>query len=118
MSSWALITPACPSLFTSDPTSDYFKLMIVPGYRLGGCGIHVLQGIFFVFFLRSLQKRPSNILFQIARGSGATPSWCTFFAKSAFHLEVLTRTLLGFSLEITRINLISTRKNLEKQEGF
>jgi hypothetical protein len=78
--SWALITPACLSLFTSDPLSDYFKFAKVPRYRLGGCGIHIL-GEWFLFFLRSLQKRPYNFLFQIARGSGATPNGCTFFLQ-------------------------------------
>jgi hypothetical protein len=87
-SSWALITPIHPSLFTSDPTFAYFISKKVPRFRLGGCGVHVLTE-WFCFLLDSLQKRPSNFLFQIARGSGATPSGCTFFVKSAFHLDVL-----------------------------
>jgi hypothetical protein len=44
--------------------------------------------------------------------------WAHFFAKSALHSEVLIRTLQGFSLKITQINLVSIRKNLEEQEGF
>jgi hypothetical protein len=40
------------------------------------------------------------------------------FAKSALHSIVLTRTLQGFSLEITWINLISTGRTWRNMRAF
>jgi hypothetical protein len=62
----------------------------VLGYRLGGCRTYILRKCF-LFFLRNLQKRPSNSLFQTARGSGATLSECTFQEKCT-SLRVLRST--------------------------
>jgi hypothetical protein len=93
-----LITPTCLSFFSLDPTSDYFNSKKVPRFRLGGCGIHVLRECF-SFFLRSLQKRPSNFLFQIARGLGATPNGCPFFCKKCTPLGSSYKNISRFPFE-------------------
>jgi hypothetical protein len=111
-----LITPPCLSLFTSDPTSDYFNSKKIPGFRLGGCGIHVLRECF-LFFSRNFVEKTLQLFVPNSKRLGGYTQWVHFFAKSALHLEVLTRTFQGFSSEITWINLVSTRKNLEEQKG-
>jgi hypothetical protein len=103
-----LIIPAHPDLFTSDPTCEYFNSKKVLGYRLGGYRVHVLTECFLFFSKVICKKDPPTFLFQIARGSGATPIGYTFLQKSALHLEVLIRTFQGFSSKFTRINLVST----------
>jgi hypothetical protein len=46
------------------------------------------------FFKKELQTRPSNSLFQIARGSGATLSECTF--PNSVHHSKISRSTTWF----------------------
>jgi hypothetical protein len=57
-----------------------------PDSSSGAAG-YMSSGNVFYFFLGSLQKRPSNFLFQIARGSGAIPVGALFFCKKRTPLE-------------------------------
>jgi hypothetical protein len=76
------------------------------------------SGNVFYFFLRKA-KKTLQLFVPNSKRLGSYTQWVHFFfAKSALHSEVLAGTLQGFSSKITRINLVSTRKNLEEQEGF
>jgi hypothetical protein len=86
-----LITHARLSLFTSDPTSDYFSSKQVPRYRLEGCGIHVLR-ICFLFFPRKFAEKILQLFIPNSKRLGGYTQWVHFFAKSALHSVVLTRT--------------------------
>jgi hypothetical protein len=72
------------------------------------------SGNVFIFPKEFAEKTLQLFISNSKRLRGYTQWVHFFFAKSALHSEVLTRTLQGFSSKITRINLISTRKNLEK----
>jgi hypothetical protein len=62
-----------------------FFLKKEPGYRLGGCRVHILRRYF--SFFGSEFSRPSNFLFQTARGSGATLSERPFSPKKRTSLK-------------------------------
>jgi ribonuclease BN (tRNA processing enzyme) len=69
-----------------DPASEFFQNKRTRIYARG------LQQERFLVLLNNSDSRPSNSLFQIARGSGATLSECTFFEKSARHQEDYLKT--------------------------
>ena len=70
-----------------NPASEFFLNKRARIYARG------LQQERFSVLLNNSDSRPSNSLFQIARGSGATLSECTFFLeKSARHQEDFYKT--------------------------
>jgi hypothetical protein len=85
-----LITPTHPSLFSSDPTCDYYNSKKVPGFKLGGCGIHILRECFLFFPWKFAEKTLQLFVLNSKRLRGYTQWVHFFFAKSALHSEVLT----------------------------
>jgi hypothetical protein len=85
--------------------------MTVPGYRLRGCGIHVLREYIFYFFPEKFAEKTLQLFVPNSKRLRS-------YTQCALHSEVLTRKLQHFSLKITRINIISTWNNLKKREGF
>jgi hypothetical protein len=79
-----------------DPLYEFVLHKKKPRYRLGGCKVHILRRD--IQFFSSKDSRSSNFLLQIARGSGAILSECTFSLKKhitqGFFQE---RPLQGFS---------------------
>ena len=71
------LTTADYQRICQDPASEFFLNKITRIYAPG------LQQARFLVLLNNSDSRPSNFLFQIARGSGATLSECTFFFKKA-----------------------------------
>jgi hypothetical protein len=67
-----------------DPLSEFF-LHKEPEYRLKGYRVHILRKDFQVFNLEF--SRPSNFLFQTARGLGATLNKCPFSSKKHTSLK-------------------------------
>jgi hypothetical protein len=63
--------------------------------------------MFFIFPEKSIEKT-LQLFVSNSKRLGGYIQWMHFFAKSALHSEVLTRTLQGFSSKITRIILVST----------
>ena len=63
----------------------------------------------------NFKTRSSSSLFQIARGSGATPRWMNFFQK-AHTTRRSQEALHGFTQESTRATLVPTRQDLEEQD--
>jgi hypothetical protein len=55
--------------------------------------------------LNNSDSRPSNSLFQIARGLGATLSECTFFKKSAHHSEDFFKTAFSNNIRFKTLQL-------------
>ena len=47
----------------------------------------------------NFKKRPSSALFQIARGSGATPSWVCFFLQKGTHHSKIPESATWFCSE-------------------
>jgi len=66
---------------TKDPISEFFLNQKNPNICSGATGYISSEEIF--SFSNDNDSRPSNFLFQIARGSGATLSECTFFFEKA-----------------------------------
>ena len=64
----------------------------------------------------NFKTRPSSSLFQIARGSGATPRWVYFFFKKAQTTRIFQEALHGFAQESTRTTLVPTRQDLKEQD--
>ena len=62
---------------TKDPISEFFLNQKNPDICSRAAGYISSEEIF--SFSNDNDSRPSNFLFQIARGSGATLSECTFF---------------------------------------
>ena len=62
----------------------------------------------------NFRTRPSSSLFQIARGSGATPRWMNFFQK-AHNTRRSKEALHGFTQESTRATLVLAQQDLEEQ---
>jgi hypothetical protein len=102
-------TPASLSIFFLDPSIDY--KYSDEGSRVAG---YIFLEDVFKFFVKILQRRPSNSLFQIARGSGATLSECTFIKKCTPLRS--QEAIHGFSQESTQKKLVSTWQDLEEQE--
>ena len=66
---------------TKDPISEFFLNQKNPDISSRAAGYIYSEEIF--SFSNDNDSRPSNFLFQIARGSGATLSECTFFFEKA-----------------------------------
>jgi hypothetical protein len=66
---------------TKDPITKFFLNKKNLDICLGAAGYISLDEIF--SFSNNKKSRPSNFLFQIARGSGATLSECAFFFEKA-----------------------------------
>ena len=66
---------------TKDPISEFFLNQKNLDICSGAAGYISSEEIF--SFSNDNDSRPSNFLFQIARGSGATLSECTFFFEKA-----------------------------------
>ena len=64
----------------------------------------------------NFKTRPSSSLFQIARGSGATPKWEYFFFKKAHTTRRSQEALHGFTQESTWATLAPARQDLEEQD--
>jgi hypothetical protein len=88
-----------------------------PDIGLGVAG-YIPSGEIFQFF--SLEfLRPSNFLFQIARGSGATLSECLFLWKCAHHSRIFSRkTTSRFLFERTWIKLVSPGETWRNKKVF
>jgi hypothetical protein len=105
---------------TSDRQKDYlriqqkgplfeFFLQMNPNIGLGAAG-YISSGKIFKFFNPEF-LRPFNFLFQIARGSEATLSECTFLRKSIHHSRIFSeKTTSRFLFERTRTRLASPSK--------
>ena len=65
---------------TKDPISEFFLNQKNLDICSGAAGYISSEEIF--SFSNDNDSRPSNFLFQIARGSGATLDECTFFEKA------------------------------------
>ena len=78
-----------------------------PGYMLRNLSMKDLS---------DFKTRPSSSLYQIARGSGATPKGSTFFFKKVHTTRKSHRALHGFAQESTRTTLVSTRQDLKEQD--
>jgi hypothetical protein len=76
------ITPTSLSIFFLDPSADY-KYFDIGSGAAGYISLADASKI----FDKELKTRPSNSLFQIARGLGATLIECTF-PKSAHHSKI------------------------------
>ena len=74
---------------TKDPISEFFLNQKNPNICSGATGYISSEEIF--SFSNDNDSRPSNFLFQIARGSGATLSECTFSSKERTTLKRLSR---------------------------
>jgi hypothetical protein len=78
---------------------------------------YVSSGKIFSFF-NSKNSRPSNFLFQIARGSGAILSECPFSLKKRTSLKnYLEKTTSRFLFERTRIKLVPPDKTRENKKA-
>ena len=64
----------------------------------------------------NFKTRSSSSLFQIARGSGATPRWEYFFLQKARTTRRSQEALHGFTEESTRTTLVPTRQDLKEQD--
>ena len=64
----------------------------------------------------NFKTRPSSSLFQIARGSGATPRWMYFFFKKAHTTQRSQEALHGFTQESTRTTLDPAQQDLKEQD--
>jgi hypothetical protein len=75
---------------------------------LGDCRVYISSEEIFSFF-NDKNLRPSNFLFEIARGSGATLSECPFSSKKRTSLRRLLQENITSRLlfERTRTNLVS-----------
>ena len=64
-----------------EPGPSYIRVLFdkEPGYMLGSPSTKNQS---------NFKTRPSSSLFQIARGSGATPRWMNFFQKSTHHSKI------------------------------
>jgi hypothetical protein len=91
---------------TKDPITEFFLYKKNPDICSGAAGYISSDEIF--SFSNDKNSRPSNFLFQIARGSGATLSKCDFFK---------TEPLQGFTLKESEPSLIRQAKP-EKQGGL
>jgi hypothetical protein len=88
-----------------NPLSEFFVHKELE-YRLGGCRVRILL-------------RPSNFLFQTARGSGATLSECLFLWKNAHHSRIFSgKTTSRFLFERTQTRLVSPGKAWGNNEAF
>jgi hypothetical protein len=72
------------SILQKDPLFEFF--LKKPWYRLGGYMVHILRRDFFQLF-GSKFSRPSNFLFQTARGTRAILSECPFSLKKHTSLK-------------------------------
>jgi hypothetical protein len=72
---------------TKDPISEFFSNKKNPDICSGAAGYISSYEIF--SFSNDKNSRPSNFLFQIVRGSGATLSECTFSSKKRTSLKIL-----------------------------
>jgi len=70
------LTTADYQRICQDPASEFFLNKTTQIYARG------LQKERYTVLSNNSDSRPSNFLFQIARGSGATLSECTFFKKA------------------------------------
>jgi hypothetical protein len=102
---------------TKDPISEFFSNKKNPDICSGAAGYISSDEIF--SFSNDKNSRPSNFLFQIARGSGATLSECAFSSKSAHHSKNFFKTgpLQGFTSKEPGPHLIRQAKP-EKQGGL
>ena len=64
----------------------------------------------------NFKTRPSYSLFQISRGSGATPRWEYFFLQKAHTTRRSQEALHGFTQKSTRATLVPARQDLEEQD--
>jgi hypothetical protein len=88
------------------------------GHKLRGYRVHILRRDFHIFF-SSEDSRPSNFLFQIARGSRDTLSEWLFLWKSARHSRIFSgKTTSRFLFEGTRTRLASPGKTWGSKEAF
>jgi hypothetical protein len=92
-----------------DPLSEFLTIKKNLERCLGVAGYISSEEIFNSFF-NNQNSRPSNFLFQIARGSGATLSECPFSSKKRMPLKRLLQ-------DMTTSRLIHQAK-LEKQGGI
>jgi hypothetical protein len=60
--------------------------------------------------------RPSRSLYQIARGSGATPKEEYFFLQKVHTMRRSHRALHGFAQESTQTMLVPARQDLKEQD--
>ena len=92
---------------TKDPLSEFFFSKKNSDICSGAAGYISSEEIF--SFSNDNDSRPSNFLFQIARGSGATLSECTFSLKERTSLKRLLqdRTTSRLHVERTRTKLDS-----------
>jgi hypothetical protein len=96
-----------PENMTKDPLSEFFLNKRTRIYARG------LQGTYphkrFLVFFDDQNPRPSNFLSQIARGSGATLSECTFSSKKRTSLRrfLQEKTTSRLLFERTRTRLVS-----------
>jgi hypothetical protein len=93
---------------TKDHITEFFLYKKNPDICSGAAGYISLDEIFSFFNNKNL--RPSNFLFQIARGSGATLSECARHSNDFFK----TGPLQGFTLKEPGPSLIHQAKS-EKQ---
>jgi hypothetical protein len=86
---------------------------MLEGYR-----VHILRRDF--QFSNDKNPRPSNLLFQIARGSGATLSECSFSSKKHTSLRrfLQEKTTSRFLFERTQTRLVSPSEARKKQGDF
>ena len=70
-------------------TSRYIRVLFdkEPGYMLGSLSTKNRS---------NFKTRPSSSLFQIARGSGATPSWMHFFLQKGMHHSKIPESTTWF----------------------
>ena len=91
------------------PGPSYIRVIFdkQPGYMLGSLSTKNQN---------NFKTRPSSSLFQIARGSGATPRWMYFFFKKAHTTRRSQEALHGFTQESTRATLVPARQDLKEQD--
>ena len=92
-----------------EPGPSYIRVLFdkKPGYMLGSPSTKNQN---------NFKVRPSSSLFQIARGSGATPIWVYFFFKKTHTTRRSQEALHGFTQESTRATLVPARQDLEEQD--
>jgi hypothetical protein len=92
---------------TKDPIIEFFLNKKNPDICSGAAGYISSDEIF--SFSNNKNSRPSNFLFQIARGSGATLSECAFSLKKRTSLKGLLqeKTTSSLLFERTRTRFVS-----------
>ena len=88
---------------TKDPISEFFLNQKNLNICLGVAGYISSEEIF--SFSNDNDSRPSNFLFQIVRGSGATLSECTFSSKERTTLKRLSRQEFSNNIRFKTLQL-------------